>query len=55
MHIPQIPNYKNSVIVARVPAQTQKASSFAEKLGIGMAVIHSKSADEEVMLLFSWE
>ncbi|XP_022647006.1 phosphoribosyl pyrophosphate synthase-associated protein 2-like [Varroa jacobsoni] len=43
-----IPNYKNSVIVARVPAQTQKASSFAEKLGIGMAVIHSKSADEEV-------
>ncbi|OQR76224.1 phosphoribosyl pyrophosphate synthase-associated protein 2-like [Tropilaelaps mercedesae] len=43
-----IPEYKDSVIVARVPAQTQKASSFAEKLRIGMAVIHSKSADEEV-------
>ena len=44
----QIPDYKNSVIVARIPSQTHKASAFAEKLRIGMAVIHNKAADEEV-------
>ncbi|XP_003739927.1 phosphoribosyl pyrophosphate synthase-associated protein 2 [Galendromus occidentalis] len=43
-----IADYKNSVIVARVPAQTHKASAFAEKLRVGMAVIHNKAVDEEI-------
>lgn len=43
-----IPDYKQSVIVARTPAQTIKASSYAEKLRIGLAVIHSTSVEEDV-------
>jgi ribose-phosphate pyrophosphokinase len=36
----KIPDYKNSIIVARNPGQAKRATAFAERLGLGIAVIH---------------
>lgn len=42
-----IPDYRNSVIVARNPAVTKKATSYAERLRLGIAVIHGEQKDDE--------
>lgn len=42
-----IPNYKNGVIVAKDPGSTKKAISYAEKLGLDIAVLHGKSQTSE--------
>ncbi|XP_065197331.1 phosphoribosyl pyrophosphate synthase-associated protein 1-like isoform X2 [Sycon ciliatum] len=47
-YIQEIPDYHNSVIVARRPESTKRATSFAERLKLNIAVIHidqSKEAD----------
>lgn len=38
----QIPDYRNAVIVARNPASANKATSYAERLRLGIAVIHGE-------------
>lgn len=45
-----IPDYKNAVIVARDPGSAQKITSYAERLRLGIAVLHGeqKSPEEEV-------
>ena len=45
-----IPDYKNAVIVARDPGSAQKITSYAERLRLGIAVLHGeqKSAEDEV-------
>ncbi|KAH7719503.1 Protein W04G3.5 a [Aphelenchoides avenae] len=42
-----IPDYKNAVIVAKGPSVTNKASSYAERLRLGIAVIHGETKDTE--------
>ncbi|CAH1964905.1 unnamed protein product [Acanthoscelides obtectus] len=42
-----IPDYRNSVIVARNPAATAKATSYAERLRLGIAVIHGEQKEAE--------
>lgn len=44
-----IPNYKNGVIVARNPGSANKVSSYAERLRLGIAVLHGeqKSPDDQ--------
>ncbi|KAM7361348.1 phosphoribosyl pyrophosphate synthase-associated protein 2 isoform 2-T2 [Cochliomyia hominivorax] len=42
-----IPDYRNSVIVARNPGSTQKATSYAERLRLGIAVIHGEQKEAE--------
>ncbi|XP_033630079.1 phosphoribosyl pyrophosphate synthase-associated protein 2-like isoform X1 [Asterias rubens] len=37
-----IPDWRNAVIVARNPASAQRATSFAERLRLGLAVIHGE-------------
>ncbi|XP_002121088.2 phosphoribosyl pyrophosphate synthase-associated protein 2-like isoform X1 [Ciona intestinalis] len=41
----QIPDYRNAVIVAKTPASAKKAQSFAERLRLGIAVIHGEPQD----------
>jgi len=43
-----VPDFKNSVIVAKSPEVMNKASSYADRLRVGLAVIHGeqKSSDE---------
>lgn len=36
----EIPDYRNAVIVAKSPASAKRAQSFAERLRLGIAVIH---------------
>lgn len=36
----KIPDYRNAVIVARNPGQAKRATAFAERLRLGIAVIH---------------
>jgi len=45
-----IPDYKNAVIVARDPGSAQKITSYAERLRLGIAVLHGeqKSPEDEV-------
>lgn len=38
----QIPDYRNAVIVARNPNSVKRASSYAERLRLGIAVIHGE-------------
>ncbi|XP_056629613.1 phosphoribosyl pyrophosphate synthase-associated protein 2 [Diorhabda carinulata] len=42
-----IPDYRNSVIVARNPAATNKATSYAERLRLGIAVIHGEQKQSD--------
>lgn len=47
LHYPQIPDYRNSVIVARNPGSAKKATSYAERLRLGIAVIHGEQKESE--------
>ena len=38
----QIPDWRNSILVARNPNAVNRASSFAERLHLGFAVIHGE-------------
>lgn len=40
-----IADYRNAVIVARYPGVTRRANSFAERLRLGLAVIHGEPKD----------
>lgn len=42
-----IPDYRNAVIVARNPGSAKKATSYAERLRLGIAVIHGEQKDTE--------
>lgn len=42
-----IPDYRNAVIVARNPASANKATSYAERLRLGIAVIHGEHKESE--------
>nr|CAD7568659.1 unnamed protein product [Timema californicum] len=42
-----IPDYRNAVIVARNPGSAKKATSYAEKLRLGIAVIHGEQKEAE--------
>ncbi|VDK45394.1 unnamed protein product [Anisakis simplex] len=42
-----IPDYKNSVIVAKSPGVMNKATSYADRLRVGIAVIHGEQKDVE--------
>ncbi|XP_043243942.1 phosphoribosyl pyrophosphate synthase-associated protein 2-like isoform X8 [Amphibalanus amphitrite] len=41
--VEQIPDYRNSVIVAKDPASCKRATSYAERLRVGIAVIHGEA------------
>uniref|UniRef100_A0A8D2ZH01 Phosphoribosyl pyrophosphate synthase-associated protein 2 n=1 Tax=Scophthalmus maximus TaxID=52904 RepID=A0A8D2ZH01_SCOMX len=43
----EIPDYRNAVIVAKSPASAKRAQSFAERLRLGLAVIHGEAQDAE--------
>ena len=45
-----IPNYQNAIIIAKNPRTARRAQSFAERLRLGIAVIHgvAKEEDEEM-------
>lgn len=52
----QIPDYRNAVIVARNPGSAKKATSYAERLRLGIAVIHGEQKEsdaDEVSFFFS--
>jgi len=36
----KIPDYRNAIIVARTPGQAKRATAYAERLRLGIAVIH---------------
>ncbi len=38
----KIPDYRNAIIVARNPGQAKRATAFAERLRLGIAVIHGE-------------
>ncbi|KAL5282845.1 PRPSAP1 family protein [Megaselia abdita] len=42
-----IPDYKNSVIVAKHPGAAKKATSYADRLRLGIAVIHGEQKEAE--------
>ncbi|KAL3088590.1 hypothetical protein niasHT_010752 [Heterodera trifolii] len=42
-----IPDYKNAVIVAKTPGVMNKATSYSERLRIGIAVIHGEEKTDE--------
>uniref|UniRef100_A0A023F9K4 Putative ribose-phosphate pyrophosphokinase n=1 Tax=Triatoma infestans TaxID=30076 RepID=A0A023F9K4_TRIIF len=42
-----IPDYRNAVIVARNPGSANKATSYAERLRLGIAVIHGEQKEAE--------
>lgn len=42
-----IPDYRNAVIVARNPGSAKKATSYAERLRLGIAVIHGEQKISE--------
>ncbi|KAG1679213.1 Phosphoribosyl pyrophosphate synthase-associated protein 2 [Nymphon striatum] len=42
-----IPDYRNAIIVAKDPGSAKKATSYAERLRLGIAVIHGEQKDEE--------
>lgn len=43
----QIPDYRNAVIVARNPNSVKRATSYAERLRLSIAVIHGESRAPE--------
>ena len=42
-----IPDYRNAVIVARDPGSAKKATSYAERLRLGIAVLHGEQKTAE--------
>ncbi|ENN70623.1 phosphoribosyl pyrophosphate synthase-associated protein 2 isoform X1 [Dendroctonus ponderosae] len=42
-----IPDYRNAVIVARNPGSAKKATSYAERLRLGIAVIHGEQKESD--------
>ncbi|KAL1453343.1 hypothetical protein WDU94_007484 [Cyamophila willieti] len=42
-----IPDYRNAVIVAKNPGAAKKATSYAERLRLGIAVIHGEQKESE--------
>jgi len=42
-----IPDYRNAVIVARDPGSAKKATSYAERLRLGIAVIHGEHKESD--------
>eukprot|EP00057_Strongylocentrotus_purpuratus_P018612 XP_011673086.1 PREDICTED: phosphoribosyl pyrophosphate synthase-associated protein 2 [Strongylocentrotus purpuratus] len=42
-----IPDWRNAVIVARNPASANRATSYAERLRLGLAVIHGEQKESE--------
>lgn len=42
-----IPDYKNAVIVARDPGSANKITSYAERLRLGIAVLHGEQKPED--------
>lgn len=42
-----IPDYRNAVIVVKDPGSAKKATSFAERLHLGIAVIHGTPKDDD--------
>ncbi len=45
--IKKIPDYRNAIIVARTPGQAKRATAFAERLALGIAVIHGGDVDSQ--------
>lgn len=43
-----IPDHKNAIIVARNPGAIRKATSYAERLRIGIAVIHGEGKEGDI-------
>ncbi|XP_054158166.1 phosphoribosyl pyrophosphate synthase-associated protein 2-like [Oppia nitens] len=43
----QIPDYRNAVIVAKDPGSAKKATSYAERLRLGIAVLHGEQKESE--------
>ncbi|XP_019644189.1 PREDICTED: phosphoribosyl pyrophosphate synthase-associated protein 2-like isoform X3 [Branchiostoma belcheri] len=43
----QIPDYRNAVIVAKNPGSARRAQSLAERLRLGLAVIHGETKEAE--------
>lgn len=43
----KVPDYRNAVIVARNPASAARAQSFAERLRLGLAVIHGDQLEPD--------
>ncbi|KFD64330.1 hypothetical protein M514_09913 [Trichuris suis] len=44
----KVPNYKNAVMVAKSPMVVQKATSLADKLGIGVAIFHNSKGSSGI-------
>ncbi|KAK2501913.1 hypothetical protein MC885_016262 [Smutsia gigantea] len=44
----EIPNYRNAVIVAKSPDAAKRAQSYAERLRLGLAVIHGEAQCAEL-------
>jgi len=42
-----IPDYRNAVIVAKSPLAAKRATSYAERLKLGIAVIHGEAKEDE--------
>ncbi|XP_074703288.1 phosphoribosyl pyrophosphate synthase-associated protein 1 isoform X4 [Strix aluco] len=45
----EIPDYRNAVIVAKSPDAAKRAQSYAERLRLGLAVIHGEAQTEQDM------
>uniref|UniRef100_A0A9J2P0M4 Ribose-phosphate pyrophosphokinase N-terminal domain-containing protein n=2 Tax=Ascaris TaxID=6251 RepID=A0A9J2P0M4_ASCLU len=45
-----IPDYKNAVVVAKSPGVMNKATSYADRLRLGVAVIHGEPKEGESMI-----
>jgi len=43
----QIPDWRNAVIVARTPSAAKRATSYAERIRLGIAVIHGENKESE--------
>uniref|UniRef100_A0A8C5ANG1 Ribose-phosphate pyrophosphokinase N-terminal domain-containing protein n=1 Tax=Gadus morhua TaxID=8049 RepID=A0A8C5ANG1_GADMO len=43
----EIPDYRNAVIVAKSPSAAKRAQSYAERLRLGLAVIHGEAPGSE--------
>jgi len=43
----EIPDYRNAIIVAKSPAAAKRAQSFAERLRLGLAVMHGEAQCSE--------
>jgi len=43
----KVPDYRNAVIVAKNPASASRAQSFAERLRLGLAVIHGDQLESD--------